>query len=75
MGGVKSGIKSTVKGMCLRFVLITGVRGIALCDIFGGANQFHDITLDCRYATSCGYTLEEIERYFDPQNQACSRSP
>ena len=57
----------TVKGMCLRFVLITGVRGIALCDIFGGANQFHDITLDRRYATSCGYTLEEIERYFEPQ--------
>ena len=57
----------TVKGMCLRFVLITGVRGIALCDIFGGANQFHDISLNRRYATSCGYTLEEIERYFEPQ--------
>ena len=57
----------TIKGMCLRFVLITGVRGIALCDIFGGANQFHDITLDRRYATSCGYTLEEIESYFEPQ--------
>ena len=57
----------TVKGMCLRFVLITGVRGIALCDIFGGANQFHDISLNRRYATSCGYSLEEIERYFEPQ--------
>ena len=53
--------------MCLRFVLITGVRGIALCDIFGGANQFIDISLDRTYATSCGYTLEEIERYFEPQ--------
>ena len=57
----------TVKGMCLRFVLITGVRGIALCDMFGGANQFHDISFNRRYATSCGYTLEEIERYFEPQ--------
>ena len=57
----------TVKGMCLRFVLITGVRGIALCDMFGGANQFHDISLNRRYATSCGYTLEEIEHYFEPQ--------
>ena len=57
----------TVKGMCLRFVLITGVRGIALCDIFGGANQFIDISLDRTYATCCGYTLEEIERYFEPQ--------
>ena len=57
----------TVKSMCLRFVLITGVRGIALCDIFGGANQFIDISLDRTYATSCGYTLEEIERYFEPQ--------
>ena len=57
----------TVKSICLRFVLITGVRGIALCDIFGGANQFHDISLDRTYATSCGYTLEEIERYFEPQ--------
>ena len=57
----------TVKGTYLRFVLITGVRGIALCDIFGGANQFIDISLDRTYATSCGYTLEEIERYFEPQ--------
>ncbi|MGN8891797.1 AAA family ATPase [Anaerobiospirillum succiniciproducens] len=57
----------TIKGMCLRFVLITGVRGIALCDMFGGANQFHDISLNRRYATSCGYTLEEIEHYFEPQ--------
>ncbi|MGN8891794.1 AAA family ATPase [Anaerobiospirillum succiniciproducens] len=57
----------TVKSICLRFVLITGVRGIALCDIFGGANQFIDISLDRTYATSCGYTLEEIERYFEPQ--------
>ena len=55
------------KSISMRFVLLTGVRGIALCDIFGGANQFHDISLDRRYATSCGYTLEEIERYFEPQ--------
>ena len=55
------------KSISMRFVLLTGVRGIALCDIFGGANQFHDISLDRTYATSCGYTLEEIERYFEPQ--------
>ena len=55
------------KNISMRFVLLTGVRGIALCDIFGGANQFHDISLDRTYATSCGYTLEEIERYFEPQ--------
>ncbi|MGN8852716.1 AAA family ATPase [Anaerobiospirillum succiniciproducens] len=58
---------SAFKSISMRFVLLTGVRGIALCDIFGGANQFHDISLDRRYATSCGYTLEEIERYFEPQ--------
>ena len=55
------------KNISTRFVLLTGVRGIALCDMFGGANQFIDISLDGRYATSCGYTLEEIERYFEPQ--------
>ncbi len=55
------------KNISMRFVLLTGVRGIALCDMFGGANQFIDISLDGRYATSCGYTLEEIERYFEPQ--------
>ena len=58
---------SAFKSISMRFVLLTGVRGIALCDIFGGANQFHDISLDRRYAASCGYTLEEIERYFEPQ--------
>ena len=55
------------KSISLRFVLLTGIRGIGLSDMFGGANQFHDISLDRRYATSCGYTLEEIERYFEPQ--------
>ena len=29
--------------------------------------SFHDISLNRRYATSCGYTLEEIEHYFEPQ--------
>ena len=47
-----------------RNVFITGVSSYAQSSIFSGANQFIDISLDEDFATCCGYTQEELERYF-----------
>ncbi|MGN8852210.1 AAA family ATPase [Anaerobiospirillum succiniciproducens] len=50
-----------------RNVFITGVSSYAQSSIFSGANQFIDISLDEDFATCCGYTQEELERYFAPE--------
>ena len=55
---------STIKKIDFRFVFITGVSSYAQSSIFDEPNQLIDISLDPRYATSCGYTKEELERYF-----------
>ena len=58
---------STIKKIDFRFVFITGVSSYAQSSIFDEPNQLIDISLDPRYATSCGYTQEELERYFAPE--------
>ena len=58
---------STIKKIDFRFVFITGVSSYKQGDIFGEQNQLIDISLDPRYATCCGYTQEELERYFAPE--------
>ena len=58
---------STINKIDFRFVFITGVSSYKQGDIFGEQDLLIDISLDPRYATCCGYTQEEIERYFDPE--------
>ena len=58
---------STIKKIDFRFVFITGVSSYKQGDIFGDPNLLIDISLDLRYATCCGYTQEELERYFAPE--------
>jgi hypothetical protein len=48
----------------LRFVFITGVSKFSQVSLFSGLNQLEDITFDNRYSTLCGYTLEEIKKYY-----------
>ena len=48
----------------LRFVLLTGVSKFSKVTLFSGLNNLHDITLDRRYATICGYTGEELKSVF-----------
>ena len=55
---------SAIKKIDFRFVFITGVSSYAQSSIFDEPNQLIDISLDPRYATCCGYTQEELERYF-----------
>jgi hypothetical protein len=49
----------------LRFVFLTGVSKFSKVSIFSGLNNLNDITLDAEYAALCGYTQDELERYFD----------
>ena len=58
---------STINKIDFRFVFITGVSSYAQSSIFDEPNQLIDISLDPRYATSCGYTKEELEHNFAPE--------
>ena len=57
----------------LQFVFITGVTKFAQMGIFSTLNQLNDISLDLKYNTLCGMTLEEIEANFIPELQALAK--
>ncbi len=48
----------------LRFVFITGVSKLAKLSVFSNMNNPRDISTDVRYAALCGYTKEELLKYF-----------
>jgi hypothetical protein len=48
----------------LRFALVTGITKFIQMSLFSGFNSIVDITLEDRYASICGFTEEEINRYF-----------
>ena len=48
----------------IRFVFITGVSKFAKFGVFSKLNNTTDISLKPEYAGMCGYTEEEIMRYF-----------
>lgn len=57
---------SVIKGVdeYLKFVFITGVSKFSKVSLFSGLNNIHDITLNPRYATICGYTQNDVETIF-----------
>jgi hypothetical protein len=63
---VLKGFYTTLKGLdrYIRFVLVTGVSKFAKVSLFSGLNQLEDISLSKEYGNICGYTQEELERYF-----------
>ncbi len=48
----------------IRFVFITGVARFSKVSIFSDLNMLDDISLDHEYANICGWTEEELLRYF-----------
>jgi len=60
------GFYSTLKGLdkYIRFVIITGVSKFSKVSLFSGLNQLEDISLSKEYGNICGYTQEELEKYF-----------
>ncbi|MCI5121443.1 MAG: AAA family ATPase, partial [Candidatus Electrothrix sp. AUS4] len=49
----------------LRFVFITGVSKFSKVSVFSGMNNLDDISMRKDYCTLCGYTEQEVERYFE----------
>ncbi|MDR3063087.1 MAG: ATP-binding protein [Methanobrevibacter sp.] len=48
----------------LEFVFVTGIGKFSKVSIFSDFNNLIDLTLDDDFSTICGYTAEEVERYF-----------
>ena len=48
----------------LRFTFITGITKFTKTSIFSGLNNLYDITLDKKYATICGVTIEDLGKCF-----------
>jgi hypothetical protein len=48
----------------LEFVFITGVSKFSKVSLFSDLNNLIDLTIDSNFSTICGYTQEEIEKYF-----------
>jgi hypothetical protein len=48
----------------LHFVFVTGVTRYSLMGLSSGMNHLTDLTLKPQYATICGFTLDELDKYF-----------
>jgi hypothetical protein len=48
----------------LQFIFLTGVSKFSGLSVFSALNNPRDITLSDDFAALCGYTQEELERYF-----------
>ncbi len=48
----------------IRFAMLTGVARFRHLTLFSGANNLQDISMHPAYASICGVTLEEIQKYF-----------
>ncbi|MBR0301437.1 MAG: AAA family ATPase [Bacteroidales bacterium] len=49
----------------LRFVFITGITKFTQLSIFSALNNLNDISQLDAFSTICGFTEDELERYFD----------
>jgi hypothetical protein len=50
----------------LRFVFLTGVSKFSKAGVFSGLNQLNDLTLNPNFDAVCGYTQEDVDRWFAP---------
>ncbi|MDR0911532.1 MAG: AAA family ATPase [Methanobrevibacter sp.] len=48
----------------IQFLFLTGVSKFSKTTIFSKLNNLTDLTIDHRYSTICGYTNDELNKYF-----------
>ena len=48
----------------IRFAMLTGVTRFSKLSVFSGLNNLDDISMNRRFATICGITERELEKYF-----------
>jgi hypothetical protein len=53
--------KLKINAGCIRFLMMTGVTKFTKLSIFSGVNHLTDVSMDPRFATLLGYTLEELD--------------
>ena len=51
----------------IRFLFITGITKVSHVNIFSGLNQLDDISLNSDFASICGISESELEKYFAPE--------
>ena len=61
-----SNFYGVIKGLdeYLRFVLLTGVSKFSKVNLFSKLNNLEDITVDPRFSDFCGYTEDDLDKYF-----------
>ena len=57
----------------IRLAFLTGVTKFGKISIFSDLNNLNDISLHTKYATICGITEDELQRYFDPEIKALAQ--
>jgi len=57
----------------VRFAFLTGVTKFAKISVFSGLNNLTDLTMEPHYADLCGYTEEELDRYFSDEFQLIAK--
>ena len=57
---ISSGFDSRFEEFCM----LTGVSKFSKISVFSGLNNLNDISMDRKYAELCGYTKEEMIKYF-----------
>ncbi len=57
----------------LRFVLLTGVTKFSKVNLFSKLNNLEDITVDPRFSDICGYTEDDLDRYFSEYLKGANR--
>ncbi|MDE6297094.1 MAG: ATP-binding protein, partial [Muribaculaceae bacterium] len=64
--GILKGFFGVLKSMdrSIRFAMLTGVARFNKVSIFSDLNNLNDISLDEDFADICGWTQEELEKYF-----------
>ncbi|MEA1912145.1 MAG: AAA family ATPase, partial [Spirochaetota bacterium] len=63
---ILKGFYTAIKGSDahVRFAFLTGVTKFAKISVFSGLNNLTDLTMEPDYADLCGYTEEELDKYF-----------
>ena len=57
----------------VRFTFVTGISMFSKVSLFSGLNNLHNISLDPRYATICGYTDGDLDEVFAPELEGFER--
>ncbi len=57
----------------LRFVLLTGVTKFSKVNLFSKLNNLYDITVNRKFSDICGYTEDDLDKYFSEYLKGADR--